>query len=361
MERVKGNLEVTKPTHVVTLLPGDGIGPEVVESTVRLIEAAGVSIRWERELIGAQAVEKHGSTLPPQVLDSIRRNAVALKGPTTTPVGGGHVSVNVGLRRALDLYANLRPIRSIPGVKTRYEDVDLYVVRENTEDLYAGIEHVIVPGVVESLKVITAEASTRIARFAFAFSRRRGRRRVTAIHKANIMKLSDGLFLDCCRKVAKDFPEIQYDELIVDNACMQLVTDPTRYDVLLSENLYGDILSDLCAGLVGGLGFAPGANFGEQAAIFETVHGSAPDIAGKGVANPVASILSGVMMLRHLGETAAADHLRHAVLAHLAKGEVLTPDMKGRASTQQVTEALLRELKQSEGLAHVTPGAPPVR
>ncbi len=338
---------MSKTNHVVTLLPGDGIGPEVVNAAVAVLEATGVPLTWERGDIGALAVERHRTTLPEEVLDAVRRNGVALKGPTTTPVGGGHVSVNVGLRRALDLYANLRPIRNIPGVKTRYEGVDLFVVRENTEDLYAGIEHVIVPGVVESLKVITAEASTRIARFAFAFARRRGRRRISAIHKANIMKLSDGLFLDCCRSVAREYPEIVYDELIVDNACMQLVTDPTRYDILLAENLYGDILSDLCAGLVGGLGFAPGANFGDQAAIFETVHGSAPDIAGKGIANPIASMLSGVMMLRHLGEAAAADRLRAAIFRHLAKGRVLTPDMGGRATTAEVRDAIRAELEVS--------------
>jgi isocitrate dehydrogenase (NAD+) len=336
---------VSKSKHVVTLLPGDGIGPEVVEASVAVLEATGVALEWQRCSIGAGAVAEHGSTLPDVVLESVRRNGVALKGPTTTPVAGGHVSVNVGLRRALDLYANLRPIRNIPGVNSRYEGVDLFVVRENTEDLYAGIEHVIVPGVVESLKVITADASTRIARFAFAFARRRGRKRISAIHKANIMKLSDGLFLECCRNVAREYPEIVYDEVIVDSACMQLVMEPTRFDILLAENLYGDILSDLCAGLVGGLGFAPGANFGDGAAIFETVHGSAPDIAGKGIANPIASMLSGVMMLRHLGETHAADRLRQAIMNHLAKGGVRTPDMGGTATTAEVSDAVRREIE----------------
>ncbi len=337
---------MAKSNHVVTLLPGDGIGPEVVAAAVAVIEATGVSIEWEPSEIGAGAVALHGTPLPSFVLDSIRKNRVALKGPTTTPVGEGHVSVNVGLRRALDLYANLRPIRNIPGVKSRYEGVDIFVVRENTEDLYAGIEHVIVPGVVESLKVITAEASTRIARFAFSFARRRGRKKITAIHKANIMKLSDGLFLDCCRRIASEYSDIRYDELIVDNACMQLVLDPTRFDILLAENLYGDILSDLCAGLVGGLGFAPGANIGDTAAVFEMVHGSAPDIAGRGVANPIAAMLSGVMMLRHLGEIDAADRLRAAIMSQLSKGRVLTPDMGGRGTTAEVQDAVTSELEE---------------
>ena len=348
---------MTQTKYAVTLLPGDGIGPEVVEAAVQVIEATGVAIEWERFEIGARALETHGTTLPPVVLESIRKNKAALKGPTTTPVGGGHVSVNVGLRRALDLYANLRPIRNIPGVKSRYEGVDLYVVRENTESLYAGIEHVVVPGVVESLKVITADASTRIARFAFAFARRRGRRKISAIHKANIMKLSDGLFLDCCRKIALEYPEIVYEELIVDNACLQLVTDPSRFDVILTENLYGDILSDLCAGLVGGLGFAPGGNFGDLAVVFETVHGSAPDIAGKGVANPIASMLSGVMLLRHLGEVSAADRLKRALFDHLAKGRTVTPDMGGQATTAQVRDAICNELQAHPPTKNETLGA----
>ncbi len=331
--------------HHAALLPGDGIGPEVVTVTVDAIAALGVDIAWEPGLIGLSALEAHGTTLPESVLDSVRRHRVALKGPTSTPVGGGHVSVNVGLRRALDLFANFRPIRNIPGVKSRYSGVDLFIVRENTEGLYAGIEHLIVPGVVESIKIITADASTRIAEFAFAFARRRGRRKVTAVHKANIMKLSDGLFLECSRKVAAKYPDVVYEELIVDNMCMQLVMDPTRYDILLAENLYGDILSDLGAGLVGGLGFAPGANHGKDIGIYEPVHGSAPDIAGKGLANPIASVLSGVMMLRQLGEDGQADRLRAAVFRHLEKGEVLTPDMGGRATTTQVRDALLREIE----------------
>ncbi|MBZ0268694.1 isocitrate/isopropylmalate dehydrogenase family protein [bacterium] len=333
--------------HVVTLLPGDGIGPEVVGVTVKAIEALDLGIEWEEGVIGETAFHEQGTTLPPPVLESIRRTGVALKGPTGTPIGGGHTSVNVGLRRALDLYANFRPIRNIPGVRARYEGVDLFVVRENTEGLYTGIEHVIVPGVVESLKIITDAASTRIAEFAFRFARRRGRRKVTAVHKANIMKLSDGLFLDCCRKIAKDHPEIEYEELIVDNMCMQLVMDPTRFDILLAENLYGDILSDLCAGLVGGLGFAPGANHGDRVGIYETVHGSAPDIAGNNRANPIASVLSGVMMLRHLEENAAADRLKDAIFAVLAKGDVLTPDMGGTAGTSDMCDALLREIERT--------------
>jgi isocitrate dehydrogenase (NAD+) len=331
--------------HVVTLLPGDGIGPEVVDVTVRCIEALGLDIEWEPHLIGESAYLKYGETLPQEVLDSVKRNRVALKGPTGTPVGGGHVSVNVGLRRALSLFANFRPIRNIPGVKSRYEDVDLFIVRENTEGLYSGIEHLIVPGVVESLKIITEEASTRIAEFAFRFARKRGRKKVTAVHKANIMKLSDGLFLECCRKVHRDYPEIEYEEMIVDAMCMRLVLDPTRYDVLVSENLYGDILSDLCAGLVGGLGFAPGANHGAEVGIYETVHGSAPDIAGQNRANPVASVLSGVMMLRHFDENEAADRLKDAVFRFLERGDVLTPDMGGDAHTTDVRDALLREIE----------------
>jgi isocitrate dehydrogenase (NAD+) len=334
--------------HVVTLLAGDGIGPEVVGVTVRAIEALGVNVEWEPLPIGQRAVEELGTTLPDLVLESVQRNGVALKGPAGTPVGGGHRSVNVGLRRALNLYANFRPFRNLPGVKTRYDRVDMYIVRENTEGLYTGIEHLIVPGVVESLKIVTAEASTRIARFAFRFAEGRGRRKVTAVHKANIMKLPDGLFLECCRAVAREHPSIQYEELIVDNACMQLVTDPTRYDVIVAENLYGDILSDLCAGLVGGLGFAPGANLGDDVGVYETVHGSAPDIAGRNLANPIASVLSGVMMLRHLDENAAADRLKTAVFSLLAKGEARTRDLGGTATTTEMADALLREIDRTE-------------
>ncbi len=274
------------------------------------------------------------------MLESIRRHKLALKGPTETPVGTGHRSVNVELRKTLDLYANLRPVKTLPGVKSRYDGVDLIVVRENTEDLYSGLEHVVVPGVVESIKIITEKASTRIAQFAFEHARMKGRKRVTAVHKANIMKLSDGLFLDCCRRVAKDHPEITYDEMIVDNTCMQLVLDPTRFDILLLENLYGDIVSDLCAGFIGGLGMAPGANIGESVAVFEAVHGSAPDIAGKNLANPMALVLSAAMMLDHVGELDAAQRVREGVYAVLREGKTLTRDLGGTAGTTQIAEAI---------------------
>jgi isocitrate dehydrogenase (NAD+) len=326
--------------HTVTLIPGDGIGPEVAAAAVRVLGATGVDLEWQTEVAGASAVGEHGSPLPARVLESIRRNRVALKGPTETPVGTGFRSVNVALRKELDLYANLRPLRTLPGVKTRYDGVDVVVVRENTEDLYSGVEHVVVPGVVESLKIITERASTRIARFAFAYARSHGRKRVSAVHKANIMKLSDGLFLDCCRKVAREHPEVGYDEIIVDNACMQLVLDPTRFDVLLLENLYGDIISDLCAGFVGGLGMAPGANIGDEGAVFEAVHGSAPDIAGKNLANPIALVLSGALMLEHLGENEAGRRVRAAVTAVLAEGRPLTRDLGGTAGTTEIAEAL---------------------
>jgi len=326
--------------HTITLVPGDGIGPEVAAAAVRVLSATGVSIEWETEFAGASAVGEHGSPLPERVIESIRRNRVALKGPTETPVGTGHRSVNVALRKQLDLYANLRPLRTLPGVKTRYEDVDVVVVRENTEDLYSGLEHVVVPGVVESLKIITDRASTRIARFAFHYARSHGRKRISAVHKANIMKLSDGLFLDCCRRVAAEYPDVAYDEIIVDNACMQLVLDPTRFDMLLLENLYGDIVSDLCAGFVGGLGMAPGANIGDEGAVFEAVHGSAPDIAGQDLANPIALVLSGAMMLEHLGESTAASRVREAVSGVLAEGKHLTRDLGGTAGTTEIAEAI---------------------
>ena len=327
-------------SHTITLIPGDGIGPEVAAAAVRILSATGLDFLWETEIAGAGAIAEHGTALPPRVLTSILKNKVALKGPTATPVGTGHRSINVELRKQLDLYANLRPVKSLPGVKSRYDGVDLIVVRENTEDLYSGLEHVVVPGVVESIKIITEKASTRIALFAFEYARRNDRKRVSAVHKANIMKLSDGLFLDCCRKVAKDFPEVRYDEIIVDNCCMQLVLDPTRFDVLLLENLYGDIVSDLCAGFIGGLGMAPGANIGEAGAIFEAVHGSAPDIAGKNLANPMALVLSSAMMLEHLGENEAARRVREAVYAVLAEGKKLTRDLGGTAGTTEITEAI---------------------
>jgi len=327
-------------SYTVTLIPGDGIGSEVVAAAVRVLSATGIDFDWETEPAGVSAIGEHGTPLPPRVLDSVRKNKVALKGPTETPVAGGHRSVNVEMRQQLDLYANLRPVESLPGVKSRYDAVDLIVVRENTESLYSGLEHVVVPGVVESLKIITEKASTRIAAFAFEHARTHGRKRVTVAHKANIMKLSDGLFLDCCRRVAQQHPEITYDELIVDNCCMQLVLDPTRFDILLLENLYGDIVSDLCAGFIGGLGMAPGANIGESAAIFEAVHGSAPDIAGKNMANPMALVLSAAMMLDHLGELDAARRVRAAVRAVLTEGKSLTRDLGGTKGTTEIAEAI---------------------
>jgi isocitrate dehydrogenase (NAD+) len=327
-------------TYNVTLIPGDGIGPEVASAAVRVLSATGIHFEWETVMAGAEAAGREGNALPASVLESIKRNKVALKGPTATPIGTGHRSVNVALRKTLDLYANLRPVKTLPGVKSRYTDVDLIVVRENTEDLYSGLEHVVVPGVVESIKIITEKASTRIAKFAFEYARIHSRKRVTAIHKANIMKLSDGLFLDCCRAVAAAYPAITYDEMIVDNTCMQLVLDPTRFDILLLENLYGDIVSDLCAGFIGGLGMAPGANIGEEVAVFEAVHGSAPDIAGKNKANPMALILSGAMMLDHLGELEAAERVRAAVHGVLRDGQKLTGDLGGTAGTTELAEAI---------------------
>src|SRR5262249_25175354 len=290
-------------------IPGDGIGPEVTGATISVLRATGFEAEWETFVVGAEALSRYGDPLPDNLIESIRRNKIALKGPVATPVGTGFVSSNVRLRKELDLYANLRPVKSLEGVKTRYENVDLIVVRENTEDLYSGLEHEVVPGVVESLKIITDRASRRIARFAFEYARNEGRKKVTAIHKANIMKMSDGLFLNCFREVSRDYPEIQADDLIVDNACMQLVTDPNQFDVLLLENLYGDIISDLGAGLVGGLGIAPGANIGEDIAVFEAVHGAAPNIAGRGIANPTALIQSAVLMLKYLGERQIADRI----------------------------------------------------
>src|SRR5689334_16441849 len=322
-------------THRITLIPGDGIGPEVASNVVRIIEAAGVEIEWETHYAGAQALEKFGETLPQDLLDSILVNKVALKGPITTPVGKGFTSVNVGLRKTLDLYANLRPVRALPNVPCRYPELDLIVVRENTEDLYSGLEHIVVPGVVESLKIITEKASTRISRFAFDHARKLGRKKVSAVHKANIMKLSDGLFLDCARRVAREYPEIAYEEVIVDNLCVQLVRNPERYDVLLLENLYGDICSDLCAGLVGGLGVVPGANIGESCAMFEAVHGTAPDIAGKGLANPTALLMSATMMLSWLGMEEQARRLEKGLDRILQEGVVRTTDLGGQATTAQ--------------------------
>ena len=331
--------------RAVTLIPGDGIGPEVIDAAVRVMEAAGARIAWDVQLAGKAAFEKLGTPIPEPLIASIRRTRVALKGPLETQIGRvGYRSVNVALRKTFDLYANVRPIKSLPGVRTAFSNVDLVVVRESTEDLYSGIEHQIAPGVVESVKVITARASRRIARFAFELARREHRRGVVAIHKANIMKLSDGLFLACARQVAKQYPRIRYTELIVDNACMQLVRRPEDFDVLLLENLYGDIVSDLCAGLVGGLGVVPGANFGARAAIFEAVHGTAPDIAGKNLANPLAVILSGVMLLRHVGQTRPADRVERAARRLLAEGRTRTRDLGGKATTSDVVKRLIARL-----------------
>lgn len=330
--------------HRITLIPGDGIGPEIVSSAVRIIEASGADIEWETHILGSEALEKFGTTLPEQTIESVRANGVALKGPLTTPVGKGFTSVNVGLRKALDLYANVRPIKALPNVPCRYPELDLIIIRENTEDLYAGLEHVVVPGVVESIKIITEKASTRIARYAFEISRALGRKKVTAMHKANIMKLADGLFLDCFYKVAAENPSITADDKIIDNACMQLVMRPEQFDVMVLENLYGDIVSDLCAGLIGGLGLAPGANIGEQGAVFEAVHGSAPDIAGQGVANPTAILMSGILMLRHIGETDAADRIEKALMEVFAEGSVRTRDLGGTAKTEEFTAAVVGKL-----------------
>ncbi len=331
--------------HTITLIPGDGIGPEVASSVVRIIEASGVDIAWETHYAGAQALEKFGTTLPEELLESIKRNKVALKGPITTPVGKGFASVNVGLRKVLDLYANLRPVRALPNVPCRYPNLDLVVVRENTEGLYSGLEHIVIPGVVESLKIITEKASTRIARFACDFARREKRKKITCVHKANIMKMSDGLFLDCFRKVALDFPELEAKDMIVDNTSMQLVMRPEQFDLLLCENLYGDIISDLCAGLVGGLGLVPAANIGELGAVFEAVHGSAPDIAGQGIANPTALLQSGILMLRHLGERDAAERIERAMLEVFAEGKVRTRDIGGTSKTAEFADAIIAKMK----------------
>ncbi|HEY2989387.1 MAG TPA: isocitrate dehydrogenase (NAD(+)) [Candidatus Binatia bacterium] len=332
--------------HVITLIPGDGIGPEVTQPAQEIIGAAGVEVEWESFVAGAEALARSGETVSDALLDSIRRNKVALKGPLTTPIGEGFSSANVELRKALDLYVNLRPVKSLPGVKSRYENIDLIVIRENTEGLYSGIEHVVVPGVVESLKIITEKASTRIAKFGFDLARGQGRKKVAVVHKANIMKLSDGLFLRCARDVARGFPEIQTKDVIVDNACMQLVINPYQYDVLILENLYGDIVSDLAAGLVGGLGLVPGANIGDDCAVFEAVHGSAPDIKGQNKANPTAMILAAIMMLRHIGEAEAADKIYSALVNVFSQQKVFTSDLGGTATTTEFAQAIMRELKQ---------------
>jgi isocitrate dehydrogenase (NAD+) len=330
----------------ITLIRGDGIGPEVSDAVVSILEAAGAPLTYEESVVGRAAEEKEGDPLPPRVLDAIRRNRVALKGPVGTPIGKGFQSVNVRLRQQLDLYANLRPVKNVPTLPARFTGVDLVIVRENTEDLYSGLEHVVVPGVVESLKIITEYASTRIAKYAFEYARKHGRRRVTAIHKANIMKLSDGLFLDCFRKVAEDYPDILADDRIVDAACMRLVMNPETFDVLLLENLYGDIVSDLGAGLVGGLGLVPGANIGPEVAIFEAVHGSAPDIAGKDLANPTALLMSAILMLRHLDGDPIADRVEGALLSTIAEGS-RTTDVGGSLGTRAFAARVAEKLRQS--------------
>src|SRR3954465_9752017 len=332
-------------SRTVTLIPGDGIGPEVTEAVLRVFNVAKIDIDWERHDAGVTAFKRYGQSLPGALLDSIRRTRIALKGPITTPIAEGFTSVNVGLRKALDLYANLRPVRNLTGVASRFTGVDLVIVRENTEDLYAGLEHQIVPGVVESLKIITEKASTRISQFAFEHARRMGRKRVTAIHKANIMKLSDGLFLESTRKVSRDYTDISYDERIVDAACMHLVMRPEKFDVLLLPNLYGDIVSDLCAGLVGGLGVVPGANIGLESAVFEAVHGSAPDIADKNLANPTALLLSALMLLDYIGQTKGAVRIRRALDRVLGAGTVRTHDLGGTATTTEFTDAICREIE----------------
>ncbi len=333
--------------HYATLIPGDGIGPEVAQATVRAVESTGVDLVWRRAELNEAIILEAGKTLPQYLLDSLRETRVGLKGPVTTPIAEGFQSVNVALRKTLDLFANVRPVKTLPGIKSRFSDVaiDMVVFRENTEDLYSGLEHEIVKDVVTSLKVITRTASERIARYAFTYAQKNGRQRVAAIHKANIMKLSDGLFIRCCREVAQQFPQIQYKELIVDNASMQLVMRPETFDVLLLPNLYGDIVSDLAAGLVGGLGTVPGANMGETHAVFEAVHGSAPDIAGQGKANPTALMLSAAMLLVHLGEKAAADKLQTAIEAVYRTGKCLTSDVGGTASTEEFTDAVVKAIK----------------
>ena len=333
-------------SHAVVLIPGDGIGPEVVAAARQTVDATGVKIDWQTAELSAAVMEKAGTELPENILALIREVKVALKGPVSTPVAGGFRSVNVTLRKKLDLFANVRPVKRLPGIKTRFADVpiDMVIFRENTEDLYSGLEHEVVKDVAQSLKIITRSASMRIARYAFEYAKSNGRRKVSAVHKANIMKLSDGLFLRCCREVAAQYPEVAYEELIVDNASMQLVMRPESFDILLLPNLYGDIISDLAAGLVGGLGIVPGANMGEEIAVFEAVHGSAPDIAGRNVANPTALIASAVMMLRHLKELAAAHRLQGALERVYAEGKFLTADVGGSATTKQFTDAVIAAL-----------------
>ncbi len=331
--------------YAVTLIPGDGIGPEVVGAAVRILEATGIKFEWERFSVGADAFEESGEYIPKELIESIERTRLALKGPVGTPIGSGFSSVNVALRKKFELYANFRPIKNLPGMETKYPNVDLIIFRENTEGLYSGIEHEVVPGVVESLKIITEKASTRISKHAFAYARKFGRKKIHSIHKANIMKLSDGLFLKCSRAVAKDYPDIEYAEHIVDNTCMQLVMNPYQYDVLLMENLYGDILSDLCAAFVGGLGLVPGANIGADCALFEAVHGSAPDIAGKNLANPTAVLRSSLLMLDYLGETKASAQITAALEKVYHEKKTLTRDVGGNAGTSQFADAVIAAMQ----------------
>ncbi|HYL62289.1 MAG TPA: isocitrate dehydrogenase (NAD(+)) [Candidatus Methylomirabilis sp.] len=333
--------------HRVTLIPGEGIGPEVAAATRRILEAAGVQIEWEEVQARADKASEKGQFVTEAAVESVRRNRVALKGPMSTAVAGGAPSINVGLRKTLDLYANVRPVKNLPGVRSPFENVDVVLIRENTEDLYSGLEHEVVPGVVESLKIITEKASTQIAHFAFGYARREGRKKIHAIHKANIMKLSDGLFLKSVRAVAAQYPEIEYEELIVDNACMQMVLNPRQFDMLLLPNLYGDVMSDLAAGLVGGLGVVGSANVGEEAAMFEAVHGTAPDIAGKGLANPTALVLASIMMLDHLGERSVARRVETALEKTYRESTHTTPDVGGKASTNEFTDAVIAALHAS--------------
>jgi len=330
--------------HTVTLIPGDGIGPEIATAVEQIFAAAKAPIVWDIRTVGEDGLKRHGNPLPDETLESIRTTRLALKGPLTTQIGEGYRSINVTLRKTFDLYCNLRPVKSLPAVKTRYENIDLVIFRENTEDLYAGVEHLVGSSAAESIKIITKEASTRIAEAAFRYAVQHTRSKVTAVHKANIMKLTDGLFLTCAREVAKKFPAIRYDEVIVDNLCMQLVVNPEKYDVLVAPNLYGDIISDLCAGLVGGLGVVPGGNIGADCAIFEAVHGTAPDIAGKNVANPCALLLSGLMLLEYIGELSVAARVRSALDTVLLDGTILTPDLGGTATTTEFTAAIIARL-----------------
>jgi len=342
-------------THKITLIPGDGIGPEVTQAAVRILEATGVKFEWESFAAGAEAFEKYKEYIPKELTQSIERTRVGLKGPVTTPIGGGFSSINVELRKHFELFANFRPITNLPHIPARYPNVDLIIVRENTEGLYSGIEHEVIPGVVESLKIITEKASTRISRFAFDYARKYHRKKIHSIHKANIMKMSDGLFLRCSRTVSKEYPEITYGEHIVDNTCMQLVMNPYQYDILLMENLYGDIVSDLCAGLVGGLGVVPGANFGHECAIFEAVHGSAPDIAGKNLANPTAVLRSSLLMLHHLGEHDAAQRIQVALEHVFSDRTKLTRDVGGTAGTSQFADAVIEAMESPKTARKTTP------